>query len=213
MTSQKVGFIGIFFFIGVGMNKISKKIAIFIGFLTFVIIVGLFIRMPADTKPPVNTSISLPESEVGGLYIQFKDGISEPEVKAILENYNMNMNYTMEYDINTGERYYIMVDEGKITDVRDEFEKGKNWTKSIPSIKKGDYYIITVPEQATYDKNFFVMLDKYDLQLKRFVWCGIRFYNGSKKWWIPKEDAISIKNELEQDENVFTVQFSYLYNN
>lgn len=199
-------------FIGVDMNKISKKISFFIVFLTLIIIAGLFIKIPVDTKPPVNTSIPLPESQVGGLYIQFKDGISEPEVKTILQDTNMTMNYSMEYNtnINTDERYYVIVDKDKITDVRDELGKEQNWTKYVPAIKKGDY-IITVPEEATYDKNFLAMLNKHDLQLKRFVWCKIRFYNGSKKWWIPKEDAIRIKNELEQNENVFTVLFSYLY--
>ncbi|MHC1756698.1 MAG: UPF0228 family protein [Methanosarcina sp.] len=194
------------------MNKISKKIAFFIVFLTLLIITGVFIKMTVDTKPPVNTSFPVPGSQVGGLYIQFKDGISESEVKTILQNSNMTVDYRMEYDTNsTDEIYYIMVDKNKITDVRDELGKENNWTKSVLAIKKGNYYIITVYKQATDDKNFLEVLDKYDLQLKRFVWCEIRFYKGSKNWWIPEKEAIKIKNELEQNENICTVMLSYLY--
>ncbi len=31
------------------------------------------------------------------------------------------------------------------------------------------------------------------------------------KYWIPEKDAIRIKNELDQNENIFTVQLSYVY--
>ncbi|AKB29692.1 hypothetical protein MSSIT_2973 [Methanosarcina siciliae T4/M] len=41
--------------------------------------------------------------------IQFKDGISESEVKALLQNYNMTRNYGMTYDTNSPEKYYIML--------------------------------------------------------------------------------------------------------
>ena len=54
------------------------------------------------------------------------------------------------------------------------------------------------------------MLYKYDLQLKKFVWCVICFRDGSKNW-IPEKDAIRIKNELENNENIFTVRLDYLY--
>lgn len=30
-------------------------------------------------------------------------------------------------------------------------------------------------------------------------------------YWIPKEDAIRIKSELEQNENIVAVQFDYLF--
>lgn len=46
-------------------------------------IAGLFIEPPVDKETPD------PESQVGGLFIQFKDGVSESEVKSILQNYNM----------------------------------------------------------------------------------------------------------------------------
>ena len=173
-------------------------------------IAGLFIKTPVNTNTPIH------ESQVGGLFIQFKDGVSESEVKAILQNYNMTRNYRMEYDTNTtDERYYIIVDKSKITDVKDKLEKEKTWTKSTPAIEKGNYYIITISERVVHNKNFIAMLNKYNLQLKRFVWCEIRFLHndGPRTYWIPEEDAIRIKNELEQNENIFTVQLSYLYSN
>ena len=194
------------------MGKINGKIAAFIVFLILVMIAGLFI------KTPVNTSTPDSESQVSGLYIQFKDGISEPEVKAIFQNINMTRNYRMTYDT-TDERYYIMVDKDN-WDIRNELNKAmkeekKDWIVSSPAhvIRKGDCYVFTVSEQATQDEKFLAILDKYDIGVKRFVWCKIRFLysDGPLTYWIPKEDAIRIKNELEQNENIFTVQFDYLF--
>lgn len=185
----------------------NKEIAAFIVFLTLVVLGGLLIKTPVKNNTPV------PDSQVGGMAIQFKDGISESEVKDILQNVNMTINYSMEYDTNTtDQRHYIMVDKDKIMDVRDGSRKVKNWTEYTTAIKKGNYYLITVPEQIINDEDFLAMLDKYDLQLKRFTWCEIRFrLDDGYKYWIPEEDAIRIKNELEQNENIFNVYLSYLY--
>lgn len=189
------------------MRKIYKEIAVFIVFVTLVVLGGLLIKTPVKNNTPV------PDSQVGGMAIQFKDGISESEVKDILQNVNMTINYSMEYDTNTtDQRHYIMVDKDKIMDVRDGSRKVKNWTEYTTAIKKGNYYLITVPEQIINDEDFLAMLDKYDLQLKRFTWCEIRFrLDDGYKYWIPEEDAIRIKNELEQNENIFNVYLSYLY--
>jgi hypothetical protein len=68
------------------MSKIKTGIAIFIVLLVLVVIY-VFIRLPMYREP-----------EVGGLIIEFKDGTTEPEVKAILENCNMTVNYTIDYN-------------------------------------------------------------------------------------------------------------------
>jgi hypothetical protein len=213
---QAMGLSNLLHFLGVDMSKINKEIIFFIIFFILVMIAGLFI------KTPVNTSAPLPDSQVGGLYIRFKDGISESEVKAILQNINMTRNYRMEYDTNTtGERYYIMVDKDN-WDIRNELNKAmkeekKDWIVSSPAhvIRQGDYYVFTVSEQATQDEKFLAILDKYDIGVKRFVCCDIRFLysDGPLTYWIPEEDAIRIKNELEQNENIFTVDFDYIYSN
>ncbi|AKJ39965.1 hypothetical protein A9239_13315 [Methanosarcina sp. A14] len=65
----------------------------------------------------------------------------------------------MEYDTNTmGERYYIMVDKDNCSGIKRELvnemkEDKKDWTISSPAqvIRKGDYYILPVSEQATQD--------------------------------------------------------------
>ena len=197
------------------MSKINKGIAIFIIFLTLVALWGLLVKVPVeDTKTPD------PESQVAGMAIQFKDGISESEVKAILQNYNMTRNYRITYDTNSPEKYYIMADKDNWSDIRRELvkemkEDKKDWTISSPAdvTRKGDYYVLPVSEQATLDEKFLAIMDKYDIGAKKFVWCDIRFLysDGPLTYWIPKEDAIRIKNELEQNENIFTVQLSYLY--
>ncbi|MDO5841592.1 MAG: UPF0228 family protein [Methanosarcina mazei] len=197
------------------MSKINKEIAIFIIFLTLVALWGLLVKVPVeDTKTPDS------ESKVGGMAIQFKDGISESEVKAILQNYNMTRNYRMTYDTNSPEKYYIMADKDNWSDIRRELvkemkEDKKDWTISSPAdvTRKGDYYVLPVSEQAIQDEKFLAILDKYDIGAKKFIWCDIRFLfsDGPLTYWIPEENAIRIKNELEQNENVFTVQLSYLY--
>ncbi len=142
--------------------------------------------------------------------IQFKNGTSESEVKSILQDYNMTRNYRITFDTNHYPEYYIMVDKDKIKDIK-EVENKITWNAS--TIIRGNYYIMKVPEKAIHYKSFLEALDKHDIQLERFVWCDIRFLysDGPLTYWIPKEDAIRVKNELEKNENIFTVQFDYLY--
>ncbi|HII79246.1 MAG TPA: UPF0228 family protein [Methanosarcina sp.] len=196
------------------MSNIKKEITVFIVVLSFLILWVLF------TQAPINTSTPDPESQVAGMAIQFKDGVSESEVKAILQNINMTRNYRMRYDTNTtDERYYITVDKDN-WDIRNELNKAmkeekKDWIISSPAhvIRTGDYYVFTVSEQATQDEKFLAILDKYDIRVERFVWCDIRFLysDGPLTYWIPKEDAMRIKNELEKNENIFTVYLSYIF--
>jgi len=127
------------------------------------------------------------------------------------------MNYSMKYNIDyMADKYYIMVDKGN-WEIRNELNKAmkeekKDWTISSPAhvIREGDYYVFTVSEQAIQDEKFLAILDKYDIGVKKFTWCYIRFEDESKNW-IPEKDAIRIKNELDQNENIFTVQLDYIY--
>jgi hypothetical protein len=73
------------------MSKINKEIAIFIVFLTLVVIYGLW------QVPIIDSIMHYSDVKVGGLFIQFKNGTTEPEVKSILENCNMTIDYTIEY--------------------------------------------------------------------------------------------------------------------
>lgn len=70
----------------------------------------------------------------------------------------------------------------------------KDWTISSPVnvIRKRNYHIFTVSEQATNDEYFLAILDKHDIQVKKFFWYYIRFEDESNPW-IPEEDAIGIK--------------------
>ena len=89
--------------------------------------------------------------------------------------------------------------------------KRPDWTDSIfPDIDKGDYYIITVTEQAIQDKNFLEILEKNNIKLEKFVWCRAQFgerpMNG-----ISKERADELKSELEMNKKVFLVQFETIF--
>jgi hypothetical protein len=185
------------------MTKINKEIAVFIVFLILVILWGLFIKEPADTKAPVR------EQHAGGLLIEFENGTTEPEVKAILEKHNLTVNYTTDYNVDyVIPNYYIKVDKDEIMDVRSKLRKVKNWTEYAFEIKKGDNYIITVHEEYVNDKNFLKIIDENNLKLKKSVWCYIRFGDGSKNW-ISETDARRTKNELETNEKVLTVNPDY----
>jgi len=147
------------------MSK-TKGIAVFIVFLVLIVLAVLFTQAP---------NIEPHEGNVDALIIQFRDGITELEAKTILENYNMTI-YRLDYNIDyLPDKHYIMVDKDKVMDVKGELKKEENWTEPKPAIGKGNYYIITVPEQAIHDKNFLEILNKYNLQLKKFVWCHVRF--------------------------------------
>jgi hypothetical protein len=157
---------------------------------------------------------------VPGLLIKFEDGISEPEVKAILESYNLTMNYNIEYSPDSVEdKYYIILDKDN-WDIRRELskkmkEEKKDWIISSPAnvIRRGDNYnILTVSEQAIHDENFLAILKKYDIPVKKFIWYSIRFEKpDGSRYWIPEEDAIRIKNELEKNESIFSVHIEYIY--
>lgn len=192
------------------MSKISKEIAVFVVFLVLVALWGLVIKTPAGSNIPVNN-----ELKVSGIYVQFENGTSEDEVETILENCNMAVNYSIEYnDKNTADDYYIMLDEDD-RDVRRELYEGmrkekKDWT--VPSlshvIRRGDHYVIMVSEQAINDETFLAILDKYDIQMKKSFWYSIRFEKpDGSRYWISEENAIRIKNELENNESIFTVSY------
>lgn len=186
------------------MTKVNKEIAAFIVIIALVILWGLSTKAPIDTKIPVR------EQRAGGLLIEFEDGTTDSGVKAILENCNMTMNYSIDYNYNImPNRYYIIVEKDRREDVKNELRKEENWTDPVfPDIKKGNYYIITVTEQATQDKNFQEILEKNNLQVKKSIYCYIHFGDGSQNE-ISEKDAIRIKNELEMNEKVLIVNPDY----
>ena len=176
------------------MNKISKVVVVFIVILTL----GLLMKQDHEVK-------------VAALSIQFENETTEPEVKAILENYNIPVNYTIDYNSNIGRgMYYIKFDEDKINELR----KDENWT-SVVELKKGNYNIIMLSAEFVPDENFLTMLEKNNLQLKKAVVCYIHFGIGSPDWVVGKncvleKDAIRIKNELETNEKVLIVGLDYI---
>ncbi len=179
------------------MNKIKKGIAVVIVLLILVVIY-VFIHLPMYQEP-----------KVGGLYIQFENGTTEPEVKTILENYNMTMDYTIYYDSDDMlKRYYISIDQGKKTDIINELRKDENWTYEV-EIKKENYSIILLPEDFTPDEKFFTMLRKNNLPLKKAIVCYIRLGDGSTSW-ISEKDATRIKNELETNEKILDVFLAHI---
>jgi hypothetical protein len=184
------------------MNKIKTKIVIFIVFLTLIALLGL---LRAQSYTPMSTQESQ-EGKVAGLFIQYRDGITELEVKNILENCNLTM-YKLDYNVyGMEDRYYIIVDKNKIMDVRGELRKEENWTESSPTIEKENYYIIMISYQAIRDKNFIEMLNKYNIQVKSSVWCHVIFTD--RPWsGISEKNANELKRELEMNENIFTVYF------
>ncbi|WP_048066446.1 UPF0228 family protein [Methanosarcina acetivorans] len=171
------------------MNKISKVVVVFIVLLTFLVLM-----------------MQSQEVKVAGLLIQFENETTEPEVTAILENYDIPVNYTIDYNSNIGRGvYYVKVDEDKINELR----KNENLISEI-ELKKGNYNIIILSEEFVPDENFLTILEKNNLQLKKVVVCYIHFGDGPADWVVGKNcilerDAIRIKNELETNEKVLIV--------
>jgi len=186
------------------MSKINKEIAIFIVFLILVVLLlGLAIKTSIEMIKETQTP------KVGGFDIQFENGTTESEVKAILENYNMTVNYTIDYDSNDMlKRYYIIIGQDNRMDIINELGTDEN-CPSYSEIKKGNYSIIMLPEEFIPDEKFLTMLEKNSLQLKKSLLCYIHLRDESK-YWIPEKDAVRIKDELEKYEKVLTVDFDYI---
>lgn len=189
------------------MSKIKTEIAVFIILLILVVLYG-FMQIPTAR-----------EAKISGFLIQFENGTTEPEVKTILENYNMTLNYSIDCNWNNGGyKYYIKVYKDDLPDVvRDGLRKDENWTDSgLPSFTKGDYIIYPVTEKAIHDNNFLEILKRHNLQVKTFVWCLISYRDSSTrhdtlgKNCITEKDAIRITNELETNENVLTIMPDYI---
>jgi hypothetical protein len=151
------------------MSKINSQITIFMVFLMLVLFVGLFIKAPVDTKTLVDTKMSIDietsvqGKQLAGFFIEFEEGTTEPEVKAILENYNMTIN-TIDYNSDImPSRYYMILDRDRIMD-KEELVDEVNLTGPV---RKGSNYILTLTEQAIQDKNFIAILEKNNLPVKK----------------------------------------------
>jgi hypothetical protein len=100
------------------MNKGTLKITFIIVFMIFIITLGVFVKMTVFTP-----TITPHEGNIGGLVVQFRDGITKMEAKNILENCNLTM-YYVDYDYySMPDNYYIMVDKDKIIEVKSELKK------------------------------------------------------------------------------------------
>ena len=201
------------------MKKSIYKILFIVTIIVFlIIIIPLVLFTPAYVESNISVDTGTPTNDhqvrineykaqmISGLFIQFRGEITEPEVNTILENDSLPT-YKLDYNIdNVSDKYYVMVDENKITAVRYELGKKENWTEPQLGIQKGNYYIIAVPEHVIHDKTFLEVLNKYNLQLKKSVWCHIRFGDYPLKA-ITEEHANELKHELEMNENVFSVVF------
>jgi hypothetical protein len=181
------------------MNK-TRGIAVFIVFLVLIVLIGLFVKLPIPAYEKQSDYVS-------GLIIQFREGTTEQEAKAVLENYSLPT-YKLDYNNNEyPNRYYIMIDKNKMMDMRDDLRKEADLTDHASSvIEKGSYYIITITDQAIQDKNFLALLEKNDLQVKKFAWCHFHFGERPMSG-ISKERANELKRELETNEKVFFVLF------
>jgi hypothetical protein len=180
------------------MSKINSKTAAFIFFLTLAVLFGLAIKTSIDMVKETQTP------KTSGLDIQFENGTTESEVKTILENCNMTVNYTIDYDSDYMlKRDYITVDQDKKMDIMNELKKDENFTYHT-EIKKGNNSIIMLPEEFIPDKKLLKTLEKNNIQLKNSINCYIHLGDQSK-YWIPEKDAVRIKNELEINEKVLIV--------
>jgi hypothetical protein len=132
-------------------NQIHKilLIAVFIIFLILLISLVLFTSPNADSKMSIDTKTPVKELKAAGLFIEFEDGVSESEVRTILESYNLTMNYSIKYNSNyMADKYYIILDKDN-WDIRREISKGmkeekKDWITSSPAhvIRKGDNHVL-----------------------------------------------------------------------
>jgi len=89
--------------------------------------------------------------QIPGLIIQFKDGTTELEVRAILEKYNLpTYNLIYNWD-NRGYKHYIKVKKDKMPDVVGEgLNKDENWTDPLLYYFAKDDYIEPIPKATLF---------------------------------------------------------------
>lgn len=207
------------------MRKSIYKILLIASFIIFLILVvplTLFTpthvesRILTDEEIPVDAEMSIQRPEVGGLFVEFEEGVNESEVNTILESCNMTQDWNIDYNVDhMGNVYYIKVDEGK----REELSKEEKWNDPIypeipeprfSEIKIRNYYYIIVPEEDLGDETLLKVIKKHNLQMKKSVVCYIDFGDGSGNYsdpknWITETDAIRVKNDIETNEKVLIV--------
>jgi hypothetical protein len=144
----------------------------------------------------------------GGLSIGFEEGVTEPEVKQILERYDLGTGYELDYNIDwMADRYYLMVEKDEKLALKYDLWGVENWVESGSDIAKGDYYIITVWEPVIGDEEFLAILNEHNLQLKQSVWCYVRFDNDRNY-----SSAKELKKALEENERILFVDIDILEN-
>ena len=190
------------------MSKISKVKVVFIVLLTLVVLVGLFMTL-------LDMISKTQEPKVSGFGVHFENETTDAEIKTILENCNMTVNYTIDYNSTTMRKnYYVKVDKGRSTDILNKLNNYKNLTSEV-EVKKTNYSVIVLSDIFIPDEKFIAMLDKDNLQVKKSVFCYIRLGDGSGNYtmetnYILNKDAIRIKNELETSVKVLFVTPDYL---
>ncbi len=203
------------------MSKINRGIAVFIILLILITLIGIFIKTSVDNGEPSERLAPRQEPQVHGFLIEFENGTTEPEVKAILENCNMTTNYSIDYDTySSPSMYYVKVDKDKKMDIIDQLRKEDNWFDPNSQVtNKGNYYVIV---SAQDDEGFLKVMEKNNLQVKETVVCDIPLADGSfllgdgstgyrpGKYYILERDAIRIRNKLEANEKVLSVSLEYI---
>jgi len=138
------------------------------------------------------------EGVAAGLFVGFEEGVTEPEMRQILGDYDLGTGCELDYGIDRS--YYLMVEKNERLPIKYEFANVENWTESGYDLAKWDHYIITVSDAVIDDEEFLAILDEYDLQLKQSVWCYVRFDDD-----IRYTSAEKIEKELEENERILFV--------
>ncbi|ADI75141.1 Protein of unknown function UPF0228 (plasmid) [Methanohalobium evestigatum Z-7303] len=150
-------------------------------------------------------STYLKPNEIPGYYIAFEDNVTEQEIESILTNYDLIINYTIEYDEGRRPSYYTSVDKNNFTSVYYGDLLSRTWASRGMVSKNNDDYIISI--RKPINDEVLETLESYNLQLKKFVWCYIDYGTGSH---VNRKDSIKIKDKLEKNEKILFVRFDYI---
>lgn len=202
------------------MGKINKIMLIFV-ILIIVVITGLALKTSHIAKAPVNATVdsiestdpkaTVQERQVAGFILELENGTTEQEVNTILQNSNISVNYSIEYNTDSiPGRDYVIVDEDKRTEIVNEVKKGEEFPEpSFPfEVKKGNHYII-LSEQGFENENFLKVMEENNLQVKKTIVCYIQLWDKLGNW-MSETDANRIKGELERNKKVIMVDFDSL---
>lgn len=168
-----------------------------------------------DTGMCRQSRLEVGEPYITGIYFAFEQGVTESEVKSILDDYIVPAGYNLKYDITyMRPHFYVVVDRNNVSLVEQKLLKTRHykWSDAQPSgvfikpTRNGSHSIIGIEESTVTDSDVLEILGSHNLRLEKFVWCYVGYTSEAKKWNSTRNDII---NRVDDKDKILYLFFNY----